>query len=209
MFENIDHIYVINLEHRKDRLEQFNENIKDLDIKDRITIINAIYEPDYGALGCSKSHILTLEKFISSEYKNVIIFEDDFRFKNIDETKQILGLINNFIYDQEYDVIMFSGNPYWEYSVIDSEIPFLKKVIKCRTTSSYLLNKNFASRLLENFKYSCEKLKEDKSNIYEFSLDTYWNILQPQSKWYITEPIIGRQQPGYSDIQYYFTNYNC
>jgi hypothetical protein len=74
--KELDTAYVINLEHRTDRLEQIRESIKGLL---NLRRINAISH-DNGAVGCLTSHILTVDKhfgqFPDSQY--CLVLEDDF-----------------------------------------------------------------------------------------------------------------------------------
>jgi glycosyl transferase family 25 len=76
--EFIDHIYFINLDHRTDRLQQFQEEIQKLAPLDKVERIQAVHKPELGGLGCSLSHVKTLETFLKSDYKNCLVFEDDF-----------------------------------------------------------------------------------------------------------------------------------
>jgi GR25 family glycosyltransferase involved in LPS biosynthesis len=71
MFEFVEHVVYINLEHRKDRREQIE---KELTIfGDKIQRFDAIYEPERGHLGCSKSHAAAMELAIQFGWKNVLI----------------------------------------------------------------------------------------------------------------------------------------
>ena len=79
--DRIDKIYIINLKHRTDRLEHIIGELNKVNVdKNKVEIIEAVYEPELGALGCAKSHIIALEKFIFSKNKNCLIFEYDFSF---------------------------------------------------------------------------------------------------------------------------------
>ena len=49
--ERIEQIYIINLKHRTDRLEHILEELEKVEIdKNKIQIVEAIYEPELGAL---------------------------------------------------------------------------------------------------------------------------------------------------------------
>ena len=107
---------------------------------------------------------------------------------------------------------MLSGNVYDTEPV--AEYPFIKKAVRVWTTSGYMLSKNFAPTLLENFKEGAKKLdksydervdikKTDPTKynyIGEYALDQYWTSLQKSSNWYIFEPKLGNQRKSYSDI---------
>ena len=202
----IDKIYVINLEHRKDRLDGFIKQMEKIGLIDKVERIDAISLPNFGALGCSKSHLIAINKIINSEYKNVLVCEDDFRFYNINEAKEYL---NSLVLDFDYDIICFSGNNIASTSKIEkSEYPFLEKVCDLQTTSSYLVNKNFSQKLYNTFQESINLLEVTKSK-HIYAIDMYWKRLQPISKWYLTNPKLGYQESGYSDIEKKSVKYNC
>jgi hypothetical protein len=76
-----------------------------------------------------------------------------------------------------------------------------------------MITKKFAiNYLLENFiigSYLLETGINNKiSNAYElYAIDQYWKLLQPNSKWYIFYPKIGKQRESFSDILKTNVNY--
>ena len=96
-FDFIEKVIYINLEHRKDRNEQLLETMKELNVpSEKIQRINAIHN-NIGALGCTKSHILTLETFLQSDHKVCLVVEDDFTYKNKDKSVKFLNSAKNVI----------------------------------------------------------------------------------------------------------------
>jgi hypothetical protein len=202
---NIDVVYYINIDNRTDRKREFLSEMAKVGMpSEKIVRIPAVYDKDRGALGCTKSHIKTLELFIKSQHKNCIIFEDDFDFENVDKVKsQFNDFFNSHII---FDVVMLSAN------LIRAETTNyngLYKVIDAQTTSGYMLSKEFATILLENYKKGSYLLEISyKENVgktpkYEgkYAVDQYWKLLQPSHKWYIFNPKIGKQRKSYSDIE--------
>ena len=161
--DRIEKIYIINLKHRTDRLEHILKELEKVNIdKGKVQIIEAIYEPKFGALGCSKSHVLTVKKFISSNYKNCLILEDDFTFT---KEKEYIDKKLNYIMDNlEWDVILLAGNI---LEVKEDTNNNIAKIIKVQTTSGYILNKNFASTLLNNYNDSVFELQNVYNKILE------------------------------------------
>jgi GR25 family glycosyltransferase involved in LPS biosynthesis len=203
--DHIDVIYYINLDKRKDRKKNFLEEMNKIGIdSNKIVRIPAIYMPQQGDLGCSKSHVKTLETFIESPYKNCIIFEDDFEFTLNKE--EVNNIINNFFENNiNYDILMLSSNDI--VTPENTEHNFLKKTLNSQTASGYIVNKNFAKILLNNFKNSAELLEknyEDKN----YCVDQYWKSLQPDSNWYTFHPKLGKQRQSYSDIEKKMVDYN-
>ena len=209
--QNIDCIYYINLTHRKDRNKEFIECMSDLDVpSNKLQRINAIYNPSFGALGCVNSHILALETFISSGLNICIVFEDDFIYKNKESFWSDIS--KAFDTNLPFDIIQLSYNDIYRpdkyFIVNNTEYPFLKKVEKTLCASSYIITKEFAPKLLENFKESSELL-----STYGFNdnapnaLDVHWHTIQSKYNWYIIYPSIGFQRASYSDICKTHTSY--
>jgi len=205
---NIDVVYVINLDHRLDRLFDFLLEMKKINFPfNKIVRISGVYKRNEGHLGCSLSHIKALEHFISSEYNNCIIFEDDFQFTK--STEEINEVFNNFFNNNiNYDVCMLSSNT---FDSRETKYPFLKKIIRCATASGYMVSQKFANTLLANFKKGAKLLEKMYNKEIEYDdhcIDQYWKHIQPDSNWFVFEPTIGKQRGSYSDIMNGNVDYN-
>jgi hypothetical protein len=211
MNDYVDVIYYINLDHRPDRKTEILEELEKYGISpEKIVRIPAVYLKERGHLGCSKSHILTVESFLKSEYKNCVILEDDFQF--VEPPNKVNGAFCDlFESNLDFDVCMLAGNIYTTDYV--EEYPFVRKAVQILTTAGYMVSRNFAQTLLENFKEGAEKLeksydeKEGKTELGQYAydgqyaIDQYWTRLQgDKSKWYIFEPKMAKQRDSYSDI---------
>ena len=213
--DKIDAIYYINLDHREDRNREFLECMSDLDVPvEKIQRISAIYNRDMGALGCTRSHIKAIETFLESGLKTCLVCEDDFQYKNKDTFWSDIKRV--FDTNVEFDILQLSYNPNTYTNMVvyksrDTIYPFLKKAEVTITASGYIITRNFAPTLLENFKESSNNLAMCNglySCIHTYSLDQYWNILKPKSNWYIIYPPIGYQRSSYSDILNQHVTYN-
>jgi hypothetical protein len=205
---NFDVIYYINLEHRKDRFEHINKVLSETNIdKNKINRIEAIHKPNFGILGCAKSHSLALETFLKTPdtVQNCIIFEDDFIFN---KSQNIVNQLLNRFYNEikEFDVLMLASNTYNESS---TNFSFITKILNAQTLSGYIVSKKFAPILLENYNESIEKLEFIGCKVHALCFDIYMKQLQPSSNWYCLKPKIGQQIPSFSDIEKKFTNYGC
>jgi len=205
---NIDCIYYINLEYRKERNDLFLQTMTDLNVPpEKIHRINAVYVRGLGALGCTKSHILTLETFLQSEHKTCLVLEDDFTYKD----KETFWSDVQKVFDTKilFDIIQLSYNniydPINNYIVNNTEFDFLKRVQKTICASSYIITREFAPILLKNL-YESSKLLSEKPCV-DYTLDTYWSKIQPNHLWYCISPSIGFQRESYSDILNTFCNY--
>jgi GR25 family glycosyltransferase involved in LPS biosynthesis len=205
-FNNFDTIYIINLEHRKDRLNHINNELSKTNIEpSKIKRIDAINYPNFGALGCSKSHLLALEDFINSGKDTCIIFEDDFVFT---EPQNVINDLINEVFNNtiNFDVLMLSSNTIVEQG---TNYPFITKIIDAQTLSGYAVNKKFAHVLLNNYNESINLLESKGYEYCDYCIDQYIKNLQPISEWYCIKPKIGKQIASYSDIQKIQVDYGC
>ncbi len=206
--EHIDCVYYINLDHRGDRKEQFEQEMDRLGVPESKRVrISGIYNKDFGILGCGLSHIKTLEVFLASTHKNCLVFEDDFKFSlDINYSRYLLKSI--FQEKVPCDLVMLAGNL---LKTEGTQWPFLKKVYDAQTTAGYFITRDFAPKLLNNLKESTHLLNEWKISTgekkHEYCLDIFWKSLQPSSNWFTFHPKLGVQRESYSDIEYKITNY--
>ena len=209
--EYIDVIYYINLDHRSDRKEEMLNVLTELDVpQDKIHRIPAVYVKYFGALGCTKSHILTLETFINSNSNTALIIEDDFQYK--DKNAFWSNIKAAFDTKINFDIIQLAYNSSQYANIVvykahNTEYNFLKKAEVTITASGYIITKAFALTLLNNLK-ECASLQESVGHqTHEYSLDIYWNKLKPISNWYVIYPPIGFQRDSYSDIVNEYVQY--
>ena len=205
---NIDIVYYINLDHREDRYKHITEELAKTNIESsKINRISGVYMKDFGSLGCSKSHCLALETFINSPETNqtCIILEDDFEFTK--EQPEINDLINRCFNDlKEFDVLMLSSNTHHE---VDTVHDFISKIIVAQTTCGYVVSRQFASVLLQNYQEGVLNLEKIGYSVGEYCIDQYMKKLQPCSNWYCLKPKIGKQMESFSDIENRIVNYGC
>jgi GR25 family glycosyltransferase involved in LPS biosynthesis len=211
---HFDIIYVINLKHRTDRLENIIKELQSMEVDEKkIRRINAIYDKEFGALGCAQSHRLALSMFMKDkEASNCLILEDDFMFSR---DKTYVDSTLNEVFDnlKKWDVLMVSGNLVSVDARKDNEK--YVKVYDAQTTSGYAVTKEFAPKLIDCFKKSEENMKKFFKVYHEnlikhnFAIDMSWKALQPASNWYAVYPCIGKQRDGYSDIERREVRYNC
>ena len=196
--ENIDVIFYINLEQRKDRDDHFKEEIQKL-CRDtsKIRRVDAVYN-DNGALGCTYSHINAIKEFeMNASWNTCIIFEDDFTFSEDDIDINNYKLSVFLTENKNWDIISLSYNPLC-FITEDTDMECIKKVLNTQTSSGYCLNKSFALTLKNNF---------IEGILGNYALDVYWKRLQPISNWFATVPAMGYQYESYSDIEHRVTLY--
>ncbi len=215
--ENIERIVYINLDHRHDRREEVESELRDYDVpQEKIRRFSAIkYDP--GFIGCTMSHIAVLEEAIRDNVKNILILEDDFQFvvskKDFDDSLHYF--FHDFHLDKpcmeptapgarpkgRWDVIMFNYNTNNPENKVedyrgDSKIGYIRFA---QTTCAYLVNGHYMQKLLDNFKeglhYSLTTMQH-----WNYSIDIYWKHLQCKDEWFYFKQRIGKQRISFSDI---------
>lgn len=192
---HFDVIYYINLDERPDRKEHFLQQCQKYDVDmTKVKRVSAIkHEIPY--LGCSKSHLKCLQDFEENDYKNCVIFEDDFIFK---ESKEITKFMLDRFFDNYivWDVVMLSA---FDRQVEPSYLPGLHKAIEVQTASGYAINRHFLPMIKNNFEEGIRLLEEHDDG--QYCVDQYWKRLQPHYNWYVFSPKLGYQRDDYSNIE--------
>jgi len=190
--ELIEKVVYINLDRRKDRLVQIQQELS-IFPPEKVQRFDAISH-EKGLIGCVKSHIEVLELAISNNWKNVLIVEDDMQWSS-----NFSDVILRKLLSQSYDVIGLGGTMV-NYNRNTYKASFFS------TTTAYVISNHYYSVLLENFKQGCQKLVESYEP-QKYALDRYWQPIQARDNWYIIMPPICIQRPSYSDIENTDVNY--
>jgi glycosyl transferase family 25 len=193
MSHNIDKIYYINLDHRTDRKTEIEGELSKMNLVAQRH--SAYYFPSIGGVGCGKSHIAILKDALEKGYKNILILEDDFTF-TISKEEFEDKLEKLFSIEEGFDVCMLSYNlKHGEPTKYD----FLTKVYDAQTTSGFIVNQHYYTKLIEIFEEGTEKL-EKTNHHWIYSIDQIWKRLQRQDNWFCFTPRFGKQRASYSDI---------
>jgi hypothetical protein len=192
----VDIVYYINLDHRTDRNTHMLRQFAEYDITNYQRVPGIVEA--HGALGCSRSHVKTLETFLASNHEICIVLEDDFMF-TIPKTSctQAFSAFFQTFHAGSWDLVQLAS---W---TLLSE-PHNHVVDRCLfslTTSGYMINRRFAKTLMCNFQESIALLESCRPHDRAlYSLDVYWAKLQPVSRWYVFKPKMGTQMESYSDV---------
>ena len=205
----MESIVYINLTHRSDRKKSILKNLSDYGFDmSKVQRVDAVLNTMCGHIGCGESHIKAIEMAIKNNWKETLVLEDDFVFiQPVNVVKKMLDDLRSV----NYDVVLLAEG----YKKIqNSDYPFLKKIITCTTASGYIVKRHYYETLLNNFTESvkvmknelkqhvekCKQLKIIVSKLnYCSAIDQYWFSLQQKDIFYITNPVIGDQNCGYSD----------
>ncbi len=182
MWEFIDKIIYINLDHREDRREHMKRFFEEGGIPcDKIIRFPAITYP-VGAVGATKSHIAALELAKRERLKTVLILEDDVCWLNKDTRE----LRDHMAHD--WDVCMIGGN------YIVAEQP--NRIRVAFSAYAYIVREHYYDTLLQNMyeslykklrkiiiPYSSQRYYAAVKNDTVNSFDSYWIKLQQKDKW--------------------------
>jgi glycosyl transferase family 25 len=196
---DIKHAFYINLDSRPDRKLHVERQLNMININ--AERFNAI-KLENGALGCSFSHLKCLEIAKKNNWDHILIVEDDISFLNPELFKKQLSkfLVNH----RNFDIVLIAGNNISNYNEIDDTCV---KVIKCQTTTGYLVKSHYYDILIKNYKEGIQKLIKEPHNHRLYAIDKYWFNLQEKDNWYLITPLTVTQREDYSDIEKKLTNY--
>ena len=206
--------FYINLKTRTDRMNSFECLKKKYPFFKAIKRIDAIYS-NYGPLGCSLSHVKCLNK-LQNMFKNskyVGIFEDDFEIINDTNYKSFLKNFKN-IENKDWDLLTFTPLGIKSEIITDFDNYNFKRIYDTRTTTGYIIKREFITILLKQILYGAKILKYNKLNnasirlLSSYKCDQIWKLLQSEYKFIYYKNIFAGQLSGYSNIEKRDINYN-
>ena len=193
-------VYVINLDRRTDRLEDFTKGMADIELPFKRF---SAFERKPGAIGCCLSHLAVLTEARTLGLKNVLVFEDDFSpiVSKSEFWDDIRHLFEN---EPDFDVCMLAYAMNKEEAYTDHLI----KVIDAQAASAYIVNARFYDTLIQLYERSAALL-EKTGHHWLYANDQAWKSLQPSARWFAFTKRIGYQRASLSDTGYepIFTNY--
>ena len=200
MSHNIDKIIYINLEKRKDRREEIENELNTFGL--RYERFEAIETPGFGILGCGLSHLSVLKLAKERQYKNILILEDDFKFLVTKEKFE--NLLNLFFSTNiDYNICMISYNL---LKKTESKCDFLWKSLDVQTASGYIINSNYFDKLIDLYSWAMPLLEQTKAH-WLYANDVVWKKYQLNDNWYCFKTRIGRQRASWSDNSDSFADY--
>lgn len=199
----IDKIFLINLDKRKDRLDEFmiQYNRLGLDLS-KLERFPAILRED-PCVGCTLSHLEIIKIAKHRGYKNIIIFEDDFDFL-VDYDTFNKSFLDFFSFNIDFKVVMLT------YFCVDSPVK-VNELISTTTNSSnaagYLINCSAYDELIYWLSYGAEMLEKTGEH-WNYINDQIWKKMQLDNKWFIFNKKLGKQRNGYSDLSRQYKEHN-
>jgi len=190
-------VFYINLDRRPDRREEIEEELEKLGIyAERFSAIDLAP----GIVGCGYSHLAVIKLAKERNYKNVLIFEDDFQplVKKAEFWNQLKKFFKSNI---PYDVLMLGYN-LKEYTNYNDQLYLINYAT---TTSGYIINSSAYDKLIELYTINFPKLVETGMH-WIYALDQIWVSLQKEGGWYAFKQRLGKQRASYSDLSLQHVN---
>jgi GR25 family glycosyltransferase involved in LPS biosynthesis len=191
-WNNIDLIYYINISHRTDREKLFQKELGKMAFEP--SKIHKLYASTGGFMGCTKSHIRSLQMALASGANKIAIFEDDFMLTM--KIQNAVTLIDQFFkVFPNANVLMLQSNP---IEIQSTAMSGISKVKKALSTAGYIIKVEYIPTMIRNLQQSLKDGKPFDIGLFQ---------LQSTDHWYALQPPMGKQRPSFSDIENKFVNY--
>jgi glycosyl transferase, family 25 len=198
-------IYQINLDHRTDRWQECLNNHAAMGFAEgSVQRLPACLEKDYPALGCTKSHLKCLTRFLTEDSRPYcMVIEDDFDFAlgRAALAGKLGALVRSGV---AWDVMLLSASA---VNGFGSDVPGFARVFESLTTAGYIVKRVYVPELMGAFLTSLAALEKFRGHTpremitSRFACDVTWQRLQRTGNWFIPIPSAGGQRPSYSDIE--------
>jgi len=185
----IDHIFIITLPHRKDRLDSITKQLDAFGLSYEVfygvngKAIRTKYDCDNMNNGCTASHGQVLQRAEIYGLNNCLVLEDDCEL-----SEDFLTTIQALQLPEDWNVCYLSGTHREQPIKINDTI---SRCVKTLTTHAYIFN-------LENddLFYMSSDLLDDFSQ----PVDCYFASEQSEFNFYVLNKPIAWQKGGFSDI---------
>lgn len=190
-FNSFDAIYVINLDHRADRLEKFRQGLKKIGtekamIENLIVRWPATNVPGNGAQGCILSHLAIVKEAKKKGYQKILVFEDDalpFSTNPPDYQKVSIDVM-----DEEWDVYYLGYN---SHERLELSAPSSLLAREIFSTHAIAYSHTFFDHFIES---------HERGEIEVLDVWLRYQV-QPKMKCLASYPLLFTQMSGYSDIE--------
>jgi len=206
----IDAVLYINLDERKDRHKEINEEMSRIGISEsKIHRVSAV-KRKWGALGCSLSHMACMDFIMQYKWNNVLILEDDAGFEDTDEKrwlegindiKQMIIASGNENTNSTWDVIFLGGFVRDPNGPIKTQYKTIWKTQNTACTHAYIIRGAYAKTVKDEIETSIQMLVKNPPNHKQFFLDNALSKLMATDRWFISIPTLAYQRESFSDIE--------
>lgn len=197
IFDFFDEIWCINLDHRTDRWKNAQKEFDKLNIKDKVNRFSAIKKDD-GRIGVIKSVLNILKYAKEKNLNNILIFEDDIKFLNVDNFENILNNSINQLPDN-WQLFYLGANLNTKNNKYSDNLVQLKNAYAAH---SIAYNKNIFNKII----YYAEDI--NRINNIKDVYDVFLTKIQNNNLSFATHPLLSTQLQSYSDIEKCHVNYD-
>ena len=205
MVEKIDRVFYVNLLRRADRRASVEAELEKVGLSGKAERFEADDVPDFGCIGCARSHLAALKLARERGYANVVMLEDDATFLVDAETMQ-RELAEFFSSGIEYDVCMLA------YALEASEevegFDPLLRVRRATNGAAYLVSSSYYDKLIGAFEVALQGLELTRRH-WIYAPDVAWQRLQNEDRWYCFKTRLAMQAADWSDCGQKLVDYQC
>ena len=208
----IDKIFLINLVHRKDRLQESISELIRVGIIDDVEQFEAV-EHQLGIIGCTQSHYELVKHAKAKGYKNILIFEDDIEFHKSNSLfqKTIESAFESIKKNKlSPHMLYLGGNATHVHSGHDSTIPYHNQISDhlyqlggCKTTHAYIIFESMYDTIIDAYS-KLSWVQEEFRGDLRMSIDFWYlsRIHHNRSEYnvYGVYPALAGQRESHSDI---------
>lgn len=195
--ERCEVIY-INLLHREDRKKSIENEFTNVN-HEHFSRFDAFYA-EKGIIGCAKSHLELLKKWIPQNHKLLMICEDDIVF--LGDRDYIDQLIEEFYKDNRLDVLCLGNNPSNKVKISK----LFNITSSTQTMSCYVIKEHMRVHLIKIFQESLLML-ENGVDPRKAAIDKVWKKIQLKYTFAIPRVKTVIQSESFSDIEKKIVNY--
>ena len=194
----IDHIFIITLPHRKDRLYKLTSQLDFFDLEYEIFYgvngkkIKAKYESDNMNVGCTASHGQVLQRASIMGLDNCLVLEDDCELSD-----NFLEQLQNLELPEDWNVCYLSGSHKEKPIKVNDTI---SRCVKTLTTHAYLIRNSFTR---SGVVHTLSLFLNDWIGGFQQPVDGYFADLQNKGNefnFYVLNKPAAWQRGGFSEI---------
>ncbi len=199
-FTTIERVFYINLEHRRDRKQHIEQELRRLNVSSRKMIaIKGVHDILNGHRGCLWSHIDALLQAKKLKCSTALILEDDCIFESsAEKIHELLCHFMDHVQEDGWDVFLLGGKI---KKKMQSSLPKIFRIQKSFLSHAYVVHGNYIDSLLRCF-YQALQLMEKcwfSEEALVYALDHQWSDYQAKDRWFAGE-MIAHQVDSFSDI---------
>jgi len=222
--KGIQHCLFINLDHRKDRLNDFTTQMNSSGLvctrvtgvkptqESHQTLLNTCYDDKIcpGQLGCQLSHLKVVDLAIKNKWNHVAIFEDDFIFRSFFSAKHLQIMVESIIQKFPYWAVIGLSLNIGSQTITDNHVheqyPHVKStLVHDAQTTGGLIFRN--TSILQRYRDLISLENCDVRKDYQTAIDQCMKPMQKEFHWIGMHPQIGTQKASFSDIEQMEVNY--